>query len=378
MTYSHKSVCIITSYAPSIIRFRSPLIISLVSSGYSVSVVAPDFCPKIRAEVTSLGASPLDFPLSRASISPFLDIVSFFSLFHILRSIRPHVILTYFVKPNIWGILSAACVRVPRRVAMVEGMGYAFTESTRFGRSFKQRLIGWFVLRLYSLSLALAHRIIVLNSDDFNFLSSSCGLSVEKIVILSGIGVDLDEWRHVPAFRSPFTFTMVARLLREKGVFDFLEAAQYVKSKYPQVRFLLLGAFDSNPGAIQPSDISFWTDENIVEFLGHVDVHYWLARTSVFVLPSYREGLPRSTQEAMALGRPIITTDVVGCRETVIHGTNGFLVPSRNSWQLALAIERFINDPNLIDTMGQASRRMAEERFDVHVANAKLREAMEV
>jgi glycosyltransferase involved in cell wall biosynthesis len=168
-------------------------------------------------------------------------------------------------------------------------------------------------------------------------------------------------------------------MLREKGVFEFLQAAQQVKERYPHARFVLLGGLDSNPGGICAADLQPWVDRGVVEWPGQVDVKPWLAQTSVFVLPSfYREGVPRSTQEAMAMARPVITTDVPGCRETVVDGVNGFMVPPRNVDLLVRAMERFITEPALLERMGAESRSMAEQKFDMRVVNRKLLDVLGV
>ena len=165
---------------------------------------------------------------------------------------------------------------------------------------------------------------------------------------------------------------MIARLLREKGIFEYVEAARAVKCQYPQARFILLGGLDPNPGALSREKAQSWVDERVVEWPGHVAVRPWLEQASVYVLPSYREGVPRSTQEALAMARPVITTDVPGCRETVIEGDNGFLVPVRDTKALAAKMVTFIENPTLIARMGKRSRELAEKRFDVHKINAEL------
>jgi glycosyltransferase involved in cell wall biosynthesis len=165
-------------------------------------------------------------------------------------------------------------------------------------------------------------------------------------------------------------------MLRDKGVVEFVEAARQVKVAHPELVFRLIGGLDSNPAAIGEEEIAGWVREGIVEWVGHVPVRPWLERTSVFVLPSYREGVPRSTQEAMAMARPVITTDVPGCRETVVDGRNGYLVPARDSGALAAAMLRFVANPALVNQMGPESRRMAEQRFDAAALNAKTIAAM--
>ena len=193
-----------------------------------------------------------------------------------------------------------------------------------------------------------------------------------QVIKLNGIGVDLVEWMPAPVAIKSITFLLVARLLREKGILEYAAAARIVKSKYPDTRFILLGGVDPNPGSLNTHEVSQWVNDGLLEWPGHVAVKPWLAQTSVFVLPSYREGVPRSTQEAMAMGRAVITTDVPGCRDTVVEGVNGFLVPVRDAAALADAMMRFIKQPELIETMGKASRALAVERFDVHKVNAVI------
>ena len=160
---------------------------------------------------------------------------------------------------------------------------------------------------------------------------------------------------------APLTFLLAARLLREKGILVYVGAARLVKAKHPSTRFVLFGAFDVNPTSLTKRELQAWVSEQLIEWRGHVDVKPWLKQTSVFVWPSYPEGLPRSTQEAMA--RPTITTDVPRCRETVTDQVNGLLIPARNVEALAQAMLKFIDNPTLIDQMGQKSRHIARLRF---------------
>ena len=202
-------------------------------------------------------------------------------------------------------------------------------------------------------------------------------LQAEKVVGVYPTGVDLAEWKALPAVQDPITFSLVGRMLRDKGVREFVAAARELKSMNPSVRFCLIGGADTNPGAIAEAELLDWKREGVVEWTGHVDVKPWLERTSVFVLPSsYREGVPRSTQEAMAMGRAVVTTDVPGCRETVVDGRNGFLVRPDDAKSLRVAMQKFIDNPKLISDMGRESRKMAEECFDVAEINRSIIAAM--
>jgi glycosyltransferase involved in cell wall biosynthesis len=216
--------------------------------------------------------------------------------------------------------------------------------------------------------------VIFLNPDDRREFVERGLAPADRAVVLGGIGVDLDAWASAPPVREPVTFLLVARLLREKGIVEYATAAREVRGRHPGVRFLLLGGLDSNPGGLGRAEVQSWVDEGILEWPGHVEVRPWMMRASVFVLPSWREGVPRSTQEAMAMGRPVITTDAPGCRETIEDGVNGYRVPVRDAQALAQAMLRFVRDPDLIESMGAASRRLAEDRFDVRQVNARLSE----
>lgn len=369
-------IAILTSYAGSVVSFRGELIRLLVLRGYRVTVLAPDLNGHIQEELSLLGAASQHYPLKRTGLSPIADFTSLLFLFRLFIKLRPSILLTYFVKPNIWGTLAAAFAGVPRKVAIIEGLGYYFTyipNSVRFGRQFFLRYI---ISVLYSLSFLFADRIIFLNVDDMRDLRLSSAIPDHKLFLLGGIGVSLSEWSLCEPCTEPLVFVMVGRLLREKGVFDFLAAAKLIKSEFPSARFLLLGGEDSSPGSISICELQPWFDTGIVEYLGHSDVRYWLSRASVFVLPSYREGVPRSAQEAMALGLPIITTDVPGCRETVVDGANGFLVPVNSPIRLASAMREFLLCPQRVVRMGAESRRIAEGKFDITKQSLRLLHAL--
>ncbi|WP_334166199.1 glycosyltransferase family 4 protein [Tepidimonas sp.] len=368
-----KRVTLIGHAASATLNFRAPLIADLVAAGCEVEVLAPDWTEAQLARLAALGARGGTFPLARTGLNPIEDLRTLWALWRHLRRMRSDVVFTYAAQTNVWGMLAAWLAGVPRRVAMVEGLGYAFTEGAHGGCTLKQKLVGWLLAALYRMAFAAAHRVVVLNPDDARDLQRECGLTGSKTVLLGGIGVPLDEWPPHPPHTDPMTFTLVARLLREKGVLEFLHAARRVKARHPATRFWVLGPLDDNPGGLREADLRPWLDDGTVEWPGAVDVKPWLAQTSVFVLPSYyREGVPRSTQEAMAMGRPVITTDAPGCRETVVEGVNGFLVPPREVEALQRAMLRFIEEPELVERMGQKSRRLAEERFDVRQANAIL------
>ena len=362
---------LITSHAPSLVGFRGPLIRALRARRVVVFALAPNFDDQTRAAVQALGATAVDIPMSRMGMNPWRDARNTWQLAGLLRQLKPDISLGYFIKPVIFGSIAAWWAGVPRRFAMVEGLGFVFTP-TGDHLSFKRRVLKRLVLWLYKLGMSRAQRVFFLNPDDMGELVAAGLLPADKGFMVGGIGVDLTQWLVAPPVQAPVTFMLVARLLREKGVAEYAAAARLVKRQHPQARFILLGGLDDNPGAIALAEVQEWVAEGILEWPGHVPVQPWLAQSSVYVLPSYREGVPVSTQEAMAAGRAVITTDVPGCRETVIDGVNGFLVPVRDAAALAAAMCQFIEQPELIAKMGARSRQIAEEKYDVHKVNAVM------
>lgn len=368
---SQKIVAIIAVKGTQHTGFRAPLIQTLTARGVNVFVLATDFDKASRQTVRALGAVPIDISLARVGLNPFIDLRDMLYLARTLKRLKVDLVLSCFVKPVIFGTVAAWLVDVPRRVAMIEGLGYVYTKHSAVGKV-RDRVLRAIVSALYRFALKRADRVIFLNPDDLGDFSRWRVLDSSKAVVLGGIGVDLDAWPLVSPVTDPIRFIFIGRLLREKGIEEFVGAARRIKNRYPAAEFVVLGDLDINPGGIRPQQVYRWVDAGIIIWPGHVDVKPWLAWSSVFVLPSYREGVPRSAQEAMAMGRPIVTTDVPGCRDTVSNEVNGFLVPVRDDRALADAMKRFIEQPELIVDMGKESRRLAESRFNVHEVNARL------
>ena len=366
-------VAIIGSHAHYLVNFRGALMQEMRAYGHEVFALAPDFDAGTRSELSSIGVEPVDISLSRTGINPVRDVRDIVGLHAQMRRLNPDVVLACAIKSVIYGTLAAAMARVPRRFALIPGLGYVFSE----GGSPRDRIVQTTAHQLYRVALRRAEAVFVQNPDDADELVARRIVTREKIFRVNGSGVDLTAWSLMGLPNPPVTFALAARLLGEKGVREYVAAARRVKAQYPEVRFLLLGALDSNPSAIKKVEIASWVADSVVEWPGHVDVRPWLAQTSVYVLPSYyREGVPRSTQEAMAAGRPVITTDAPGCRETVIAGENGFLVPPRDVDSLAAAMLHFVENPGQIAVMGRNSRRLAEERFDVRAVNQRMLSVM--
>jgi glycosyltransferase involved in cell wall biosynthesis len=368
---------IIANTAFSLANFRGPLIATMARLGMTVYAFAPDYDEGSRATLRALGAIPVDFSMARAGMNPLRDLLDLVRLSLQLRRLSLDASFCYFIKPVIYGTLAARLAGIERRIAMIEGAGYVFTEGEGFG--VRRRLLRHFVTRLYKLALGETQTVFMLNPDDRQMFIEGGMVEPAKVRLLNGIGVELDQYQVSKPGPGPTCFILIARLLKEKGVYDYVEAARLVRRQHPQARFVLLGSVDVNPGSISEDEVRAWVAEGLVEWPGHVsDVKPWIANASAFVLPSYREGLPRSTQEVMAMGKPVITTDVPGCRETVENGVNGFKVPVRDPLALSEAMLTFIERPELLAPMGEASRRMAVQNFDVHKINADILAAMDL
>jgi glycosyltransferase involved in cell wall biosynthesis len=358
-----RTVALITSGAYTLPNFRGSLISLLVKQGVRVIALAPDHTDAIRVRLRAMGAEPMDFSLSRTGLNPWRDGMDLVRLVRQLRALKPDATLCYFAKPVIYGGLAAAMAGVPRRIGMIEGLGYLFGDERR---GLRHRLIRGITERLYRAASVRAHGTLFLNTEDRDLFVTRGIVPINKAFNIGAIGVELEKFSVSIADTPPVSFLLMARLLREKGIEQFVAAARLLRPSFPNTRFLVLGGLDDNPTSVSEAEMTGWVDEGLIEWHGHIeDIRPVLAESSVFVLPSYyREGVPRSIQEAMASGKPIITTDHVGCRDTVDPGVNGFLVPIRDSNALAEAMRRFLLQPGLIQKMGIASRKIAEERFD--------------
>ncbi len=364
-----KRVLVLGGYAPSLLNFRGPLLKAMVECKCEVVAAAPGLTEDIRSGLAELGVRALEVSLSRTGLNPFRDLTTLFELYRLLRRERPDVFLAYTIKPVVFGSLAARWVGVPTICSMITGLGYAF-----LGEGTKQRAVGMIAKVLYRAALRWNQRVVFQNPDDLNlFVRLGLVQKQEQAALVNGSGVDLDLYSMATPVLSPPTFILVARLYAEKGVREYVAAARRLRKMHPGARFLILGSPDTNPSAIGEVEIRSWVAEGSVEWLGEVrDVRPYLKGASVLVLPSYREGTPRSVLEAMAMGRPVVTTDAPGCRGTIEHGVSGFLVSVKDVDALVTAMGRFVQEPHLIVSMGLAARRRAEERFDVGKVNAEL------
>lgn len=373
---------IIASYPASILKFRGALIAAIHEAGFEIHIAAPDFgdYPDEQQALKDLGYRVHNIAMQRTGTNPKKDIRTIVELYSLMTKVKPDYVLGYTIKPVIYGSLAAKLARVPHIFALITGLGYAFSGAEEEG--YKKSNLQKVMHQLYAAALLTTDKVFFQNPDD-QALFKKMGILKPSTpsTVVNGSGVNVSEYsvaplpieNDVPVPR----FLLIARLLGAKGVLEYAQAAAIIKSRHPNVQFDLVGWVDDNPDAIEQRELDTWIDDGLVNFLGKLnDVKPAIAASSIYVLPSYREGTPRTVLEAMAMGRPIITTDASGCRETVIDGYNGYLVPVKAVEELAAAMERFIVNPELIIEMGKASRQLVEEKFDVHAVNQSMLEAM--
>lgn len=371
-----KRLCIFASFSGSLTNFRGPLVKAMCDAGIEVHAVAPGLHAdkKTRLQLETWGVITHDVPMQRTGTNPLSDLATLWALYRLFRKIQPDAMLGYTIKPVIYGTLAAWLAKVPKRYALITGLGYAFTGEASGKRGLVHRL----VRRLYTQALGKAERVFFQNPDD-EALFRELGLLSQQAPsqVVNGSGIDTARFQVAPLPQGAPCFLLIARLLGDKGIREYVAAAAKVRALHPEAVFRLVGDLDSNPDSITRHELEQWIEAGHIDYLGRLDdVRPALAEASVYVLPSYREGTPRTVLEAMAMGRGVITTDAPGCRETVVNGDNGFLVPVKDADALAQAMLRFIVQPELIAQMGQRSRLIAEEKYDVHKVNAVMLSAM--
>lgn len=342
---------------------RVPVALAAQKAGYDVHVATMDG-PAV-ADIQALGMTHHPIPMTRSGKHPLQELGTLLALIRLFRRLRPAVVHLVTIKPVLYGGIAARLTRVPGMVAAISGLGFVFLSN-----SLKMRLVRAVVARLYRIALGHPNsRVIFQNANDRDLLKSLGAVREDQVVIIRGAGVDLEAYRATPEPPAPpVVVTMVARLLRDKGVQEFVEAARLLRERGVAVTMQLVGGLDAgNPTSATQADVDAWQQDGCVQALGErADVAALYAAAHIAVLPSYREGLPKSLIEAAACGRAVVTTDVPGCRDAIEPGETGLLVPVRDAPALADAIARLAQDAALRQSMGAAGRALAEREFDIN------------
>lgn len=351
---------------------RGPMIRDFLARGHRVTAIGAEEMADVRAALEAWGANYVVVPIRRAGLNPVLDIAAVVQLLRALRRLKPDLLFAYTVKPIVFGMPIGWAAGIKRRYAMITGRGYAFQPGAEISRSVA-RLIA---TSLYKIGLRFADGILFHNEDDKAMFRAHRLIGARtRAKRIWGSGIDLEHHHVEPLPDGPTTFLMVGRLIADKGVREFVAAAEAVKLRHPDVQFRIVGPTDASPNGVTGAEIARWKEVGAVEYVGPVkDVRPEIAACHVLVLPSYAEGLPRSVLEAMAAGRPVITTDAPGCADTVVDGVTGYCVPARNAQAIAEAMEACIASPTFIASAGAEGRSRAVSHFDVVKINADIAE----
>ena len=354
-----RPVVLAANSAWNVVNFREGLIRALEHHGYAPIVIAPHD-EAAESRMAALGVERIALPIDRSGLNPLTDFRLLLAYRRLLKRLRPAAFLGFTIKPNIYGCLAAGSLGIPA-IPNVSGLGTAFIRPGPL-----QRL----VTNLYRAAFRKAAVVLFQNADDCRLFVERRIVPTAKTKVVAGSGVDLDRFAPAPMPPGPATFLLVSRLLGDKGVREYVEAARMLRERFPGARFQLLGPIDDgNRTAIRRGELDRWVSEGAIDYLGSTDdVRPHLANASAIVLPSYREGLPRSLLEGAAMARPLIATDVPGCREVVEDGVNGFLCAVQDPRSLADAMAKFAQLPMADrEAMGAASRRKVQERFSEEV-----------
>lgn len=364
-------IVIIASFTDALVNFRGALIRDLISKGHEVIALGPNHSEETIEKLQHMGAKFELIKLNRRGMNPLSDLGTLMNLYRTLKRLKPDITFSFTIKPVLYGSLAAWMAGTKNITSMITGIGTMFSRN-----SFSTKIINCFLRPLYKLALSKNQTIYFQNPDDRDLFKSLRLISnTHNITITNGSGVDIDHFQPVP-FPNTIAFLLIGRIIKEKGIFEYIDAARLIKNSYPDITFNLAGWYDEESTEIR-NYVNQAMEDKTINFLGELkDVRPAIEKCSVYVLPSYAEGTPRTVLEAMAMGRPVITTDVPGCRQTVVDGKNGYLVKSKDSSILADAMLRFINQPNLIKEMSPKSREIAQVKYDVSKVNSTIMEAM--
>lgn len=364
-------IVVLSSHTPSLFWFRMDMMQTFIEEGHEVFALGNEPVGKWKEKFSERKINYNQINVQRNSINPLNDLKTLVSIRKSLKDIKPDKIFSFQAKTVIYGGIAANSLGIKEVYPLIAGMGSVFISET-----LKSRIVRTILAIEYKVAMRRCPVIFFQNHDDERMFRENKILHKQKIVFLHGSGVNTEHFQVQP-LPERSAFLCISRLIRDKGVYEYLEACRKVKQKYPEVRCLLVGPYDSNPSALKPEELQSFIDEKIIEYYGEQeDVRPYLAQSNVFVLPSYREGTPKTVLEAMASGRAVITTDAPGCRETVVDGKNGFMVPIKNVDALCDKMEYLMNNPEVVSAMAIDGREKAEKIFDVKLVNQCICETM--
>lgn len=364
---------VLSSFTPSLLWFRLDMMKAFQKKGYEVLAVGDGQEAQWADSFRQEGIRYRWIPVERTGTNPAKDIKTLKALIKLLREEKPDKIFAYQAKTVIYGGIAAHINRIQEFYPLIAGVGSVF-----LGSGIKNKIVKTILVNEYRLAMKDSSAYFFQNRDDLSVFIANKIVNPERVIMLHGSGVNISRFHPAP-LPEKTTFLCISRLIKDKGVGEYLQACRLVREKHPEVRCMLVGPFDTNPSAIKPEELQKYIDDGSIEYFGEQkDVYPYLVQASVFVLPSYHEGIPKTVLEAMASGRAVITTDAPGCRDTVRHGVNGLLVPIKEVNSLADAMVSLILSPKQIYAMGAEGRKLAENQFDVNLVNQTIIQTMKM
>ena len=360
-------ILVVSAKNKTVFNFRGDLIKDMIANGHEVFVTGPN--REYIDDVTELGITEFrEIPSVKDNASVRNDMHYLRMLKKAIRDIKPDIVFSYNIKPVIYGRMAAKEEKVPHIIAMVTGLGRVYTTN-----GFKTQILRFITKTLYKRAFKACDKVIFQNGDDIDYFVKKGYLPKEKTAVVNGSGVNMKRFKRTKLPEKP-VFLMVSRIIKEKGVVEYCEAARELKKVHPNATCILAGGFDVSLGALNYSDIQSYIEEGSIDYRGEVkDPVSLYESSSVFVLPSYyREGLPRTILEALACGRPAITTDWVGCREAIEDGVNGYLIPIKDSEALVKTME-LLCDMDTASRMGEAAYETCRRKYEVGIINKQMR-----
>jgi glycosyltransferase involved in cell wall biosynthesis len=364
-----QKILIFSSSSMSLLNFRGHLIKTLVFNDYEVTAAAPrdNTYDQVEKWCKESGVELHPLVIKNTGKNPFQDLFTLINMILLIIKIRPNILFAYGIKPVIYSSIGGYITKVPSIFSMITGLGNCFINENE--ASFFSKILNFF----YKFALSCNKKVIFQNEDDASLFENKGMVNKNQIVIVNGSGVDLSHFQYRELTSSTTRFLFIGRLIKQKGIVEYIKACKVLKKKYPHITFSVVGERYSNPSMLNQEEFENLKSLSDIEYLGKMeDVRHILNKSSVFVLPSYREGTSRATLEAMATGLPIVTTNAPGCWQTVQEGVNGFIVPTKDTLALIEAMEKFILNPEIISGMGKESRKIVEQKYDVHAVNKQI------
>lgn len=373
MNGKNKKILMIASKTKAHINFRGDLTKDIINHGYNVSVIVPH--DLYKKELESLGAKVIVVPFDKNSTSILANIKTIKQLINVIKEEKPDKIFAYTIKPIILGSIAAHKVKVKEMYSMVTGLGHIYSDN-----SLKVKIIRMICGIGYKVAFKFNKKVIFQNQDDIDEVIKRKYVKKDKCELVNGSGVNMERFKRTPLEKNN-VFLMVSRVLKEKGVIEYFEAAKILKEKYKdKVKFMFVGEIDKTNYAVDTEKLKEYSKEKIVDVIPETDnVAYYLNQCRFFVLPTYyREGVPRVNLEALSMGRPIITTKMPGCKETVIDKKNGLFVDTKDINDLVKKMEWMINNPKKVEKMSDVSYQLCKEKFEISIINKRMLEILEI